>query len=290
MIAFLNNRICSSGWISREDAQDINQCTGVLVRQDRGLYLSAPDTVNERLMAAVVKMNVEVAFTMRTDTIDAILATLDRSQTDILLTDGSQIQVLDSLSDVLTTKLKKLQYAALLRKEETLLVWHDDLQQILPHAMRLEEKLLSLVSDLNSTIFPSPLLILAQVWGSAVSPFKNPFDTPTPSSANTSFYNLNDAMASMPSKQNLNSMYLEKGDIILGDAEEESLDDEPESLDRPVSFVSSVFVGLAMCLLVVLLFGFATANLIVEFLYDGNAMRLILLVTIPFLGLVGLFL
>lgn len=96
-------------------------------------------------MSAVEKMNVEVAFTMRTDTINAILATLDRSQTDVQLTDGSQIQVLDSLQDVLTTKLKKLQYAALLRKEETLLVWHDDLQQILPHSMRLEEKLLSLV-------------------------------------------------------------------------------------------------------------------------------------------------
>jgi hypothetical protein len=118
----------------------------VLVRQARGQYLSAPETVNQLLLSAAMKLNVEVCFTMRTDTIDAILATSGPSQRDILLTDGSQIQILDSLHDVLTFKLKKLQYAALLRKEGCLLVWHDDLQKILPHASQLEEKLLSLVS------------------------------------------------------------------------------------------------------------------------------------------------
>ena len=123
-----------------------------------------------------------------------------------------------------------------------------------------------------------------------MSPFKNPFDTPTPSSANTSFYNLVADTGATDPKRNVKSVCLEKGDFISDDIEEESADDEPESLDRPVSFVSSVFVGLAMCLLIVLLFGFATANLLVEFLYDGQAMRLILLVTLPLLGLVGLFL
>jgi len=41
---------------------------------------------------------------------------------------------------------KKFQYACLVRDERMALVWHDDLQQIIPHATRLEEKLLSLVS------------------------------------------------------------------------------------------------------------------------------------------------
>jgi hypothetical protein len=34
----------------------------------------------------------------------------------------------------------------LVREEQIVLIWHDDLQQIIPHATRLEEKLLSLVS------------------------------------------------------------------------------------------------------------------------------------------------
>jgi hypothetical protein len=169
-------------------------------------------------------------------------------------------------------KLKKLQYAALVRREETLLVWHDDLQQILPHSMRLEEKLLSLV------------------WGSTVSPFKNPFDTPTPSSANSSFYNLFPGASTSVEKHATTTVTSEKDGVVIGYTEDEMAVDEPESLDRPSSFVSAVFVGLAVCLLIVLLFGFATANLLVEFMYDGQAMRLILLVTLPLLGLVGLFL
>jgi hypothetical protein len=117
----------------------------VLVRKARGQYITTPGTVHPLLLSAVQKLNVEVAFTMRTDTVDAILETLQPFQTDILLTDGSQVQVVESLQDILTVKVKKLQYAAVVRREEMLLVWHDDLQQILPHAAKTEEKLLSLV-------------------------------------------------------------------------------------------------------------------------------------------------
>jgi hypothetical protein len=123
-----------------------------------------------------------------------------------------------------------------------------------------------------------------------VSPFKNPFDTPTPSSANSSFYNLFPSGVTSTEKHATTTVSAEKDGVYIGYTEDAMAADEPESLDRPISFVSSVFVGLAACLLIVLLFGFATANLLVEFLYDGQAMRLILLVTLPLLGLVGLFL
>jgi hypothetical protein len=106
---------------------------------------------NPSLLSATQKLNVEVTFTMRTDAVDAILAALEPFQTDVLFTDGSQVQVVDSLRDILTTNVKKLQYAALIRQEKMLLVWHDDLQQILPHAARTEEKLLSLVSRVSHT-------------------------------------------------------------------------------------------------------------------------------------------
>jgi hypothetical protein len=119
-----------------------------------------------------------------------------------------------------------------------------------------------------------------------VSPFKNPFDTPTPS-ANTSFSNLFVDPTS-GSKQAIANVQSEKDDFV-GDGQDDQSMEAPESLDRPVSYVSAVFVGMAMCLMCVLLLGFATSNLIVEFLYDGNAMRLVLLVTIPLLALVGLF-
>ena len=60
----------------------------------------------------------------------------------------SQLQIIDSLADISTsTKTKKLQYAALIREEQLMLVWHDDLDRIMTHAARLEDKLLALVSN-----------------------------------------------------------------------------------------------------------------------------------------------
>jgi hypothetical protein len=79
-------------------------------------------------------------------------------------------------------------------------------------------------------------------------------------------------------------------EAVVRDGEDEKAVSEPESLDRPISFVSAVFVGMGMCLVIVLLFGFATANLIIECLLDGNWMRLAFIALIPLLALVGLFL
>lgn len=64
---------------------------------------------------------------------------------------------------------------------------------------------------------------------------------------------------------------------------------QPESLARPINLTSAVFVGMAMCLILVLLLGLATKNLIVETLTDGSYMRMAFMALIPFLMLVGMF-
>ena len=63
----------------------------------------------------------------------------------------------------------------------------------------------------------------------------------------------------------------------------------PESLDRAVQLTSAFFVGLGICLIIVLLLGFATSHLIVESLTDGNWTRMAFIAFLPFLLLVGLF-
>jgi hypothetical protein len=63
----------------------------------------------------------------------------------------------------------------------------------------------------------------------------------------------------------------------------------PESFDRPVYLTSAVFVGMGMCLVIVLLLGFATSKLVVEALTDGNWARLAFVALVPMLALVGLF-
>jgi NADH:ubiquinone oxidoreductase subunit 5 (subunit L)/multisubunit Na+/H+ antiporter MnhA subunit len=71
--------------------------------------------------------------------------------------------------------------------------------------------------------------------------------------------------------------------------DEEKVSHTPESLARPVHYVSAVFVGLAMCLIIVLLLGFTTSKLIVECLMDGNWSRMGYIAVMPLLLLVGLF-
>lgn len=76
--------------------------------------------------------------------------------------------------------------------------------------------------------------------------------------------------------------------------EADSIDEEkgftsPESLERPMNYVSAVFVGLGVCLITVLLFGLATSNLILECLTDGNYIRMAFIALTPLLFLIGLF-
>jgi hypothetical protein len=129
--------------------------TAVLLRQSRGTYVTQPTIVHPELMSAVLKINVEVAFTMMTEITKLIFDTLDSEQTDLLLPDGSQYQILDSVSAITTSassEFKRFQYTCLLRRERMILIWHDDVQQILQHASDVERTLLTLVCDMITAL------------------------------------------------------------------------------------------------------------------------------------------
>lgn len=79
--------------------------------------------MHPKLLTAVQKLNSQVALTMRTESIDVILSTLEPYKTDLLMTDGSQLQVLNGLSEISTTNVKRFQYCCLLREEAMVLVW-----------------------------------------------------------------------------------------------------------------------------------------------------------------------
>jgi hypothetical protein len=105
-----------------------------------------PENIDNRLLSAVQKLNVEIAFTMSTEKTADLISRLQPGQSEILMGNGSQLQVLDSLAEIAGSgKTKKLQYAALIREEQILLIWHDDLDKIISHAAMLEDKMLALV-------------------------------------------------------------------------------------------------------------------------------------------------
>jgi hypothetical protein len=145
MIKYLYGRISSQLWLPSPGS---GQPSGLLLRKSRGNYICEPEDIDQTLLAAVQKMNVEVAFTMATEKTQAIISTLHPGQSEIMMSNGSQLQVLDSLADIAASaKTKKFQYAALIREEQILLVWHDNLESIMAHAATLEDKLLCLVCE-----------------------------------------------------------------------------------------------------------------------------------------------
>ncbi|TLD36321.1 NCP1 protein [Venturia nashicola] len=253
MIKYMYGRVTNQNWLP--DAGS-GKPRGVLLRKVRGEYICEPENIDPVLLDAVKTMNVEVAFTMATETVSAILNTLTSGQTEIYLGNGSQLQIIDSLASI-STSTKKLQYAALIREEKLMLVWHDDLDRIMNHAARLEDKLLGLV------------------WGTTVSPFSFAYTPGT--SANPSLYNF--AMEKEKAPIEIVEEVLEDGQARMA----------KESLARPLVFTSSVYAGLACLLIIVLLLGFGTSNLLGQSLVDGFYVRFALVATEPIFMLFSIF-
>jgi len=158
MVSYLYGRILSSMWLKTANTPadtptsnlDRHSSQGVLLRQSRGTYVSRPVGLDPQLLAAVQKLNVEVAFTMSTEITDLIFSLLGPEQTELVLgIGGSQYQILESLEEIAqstSSKVKRFQYACFVRREKVLLLWHDDVERILLHAIEVERRLLTVVS------------------------------------------------------------------------------------------------------------------------------------------------
>lgn len=121
----------------------------MLVRQNKGTYITEPQNLSPALVQSVQRLGCAVAFTLATETTEAIFDVIQEDDRNIMLGDGSELQIVDSLVDVDVSCLSQFgvfQYAALIKEERVLLVWHDDSDKVLMQASRMEEMLLALVS------------------------------------------------------------------------------------------------------------------------------------------------
>jgi hypothetical protein len=242
-------------------------CEGVLIRKGFGEYVTEPQNINRDLLGAVKRINPGVALTMSTDGTQAIFDVLEPHETELMFQNGSQIQIFDSMADIAATiNIKKFQYAALVRQERVLLVWHDELGAILSQAMEIESR------------------ILALVWGTTKSPFGG-WDSAIHSSANSTI-----------DGSGMETPLETKGKDLDVDVEEVQSDSEKlesggsnESLARPLIFTSSVFVGLAMVLIICLVVGLGGRAIILETMTDKFWPRLLLVLTMPLWVALGLF-
>ncbi|KAF2820258.1 hypothetical protein CC86DRAFT_459765 [Ophiobolus disseminans] len=242
-------------------------CEGVLIRKGLGDYVTEPQDINQDLQAAVKRVNPRVAITMSTDGTQAIFDVLEPHETVLMFQNGSQIQIFDSMADIAATiNIRKFQYAALVREERVLLVWHDELGSIISQAMEIESR------------------ILALVWGTTKSPFGG-WDSAVQSSANSTFEG---SMIDMTGE--VKGTDLDVGvDEVDGDPEKLEAEGAKESLARPLIFTSSVFVGLAMLLIICLVVGLGGRAIILQTMTDKFWPRLLLILTMPLWIALGLF-
>jgi hypothetical protein len=238
---------------------------GVLIRKSQGEFASEPDPVDPELLDAVKRVNPEVALTMSTEGTSAVFDVIDVNETELLFPNGSQIQIYDSMAEIATSNtIRKYQYAALLRQERVLLVWHDDLGLILSHAMEVESRMLALI------------------WGTGISPFgaaTNPFST----GANS--YMASEVNLPIEKEKDSPEVTVEEVQRSPSDVEAGSR----ESLARPLVITSSIFVGMGIMAIVALVIGLGNRSLIHQTLTDGLYLRMALIASEPFFLLMGLF-
>jgi hypothetical protein len=147
MIKFFHVRLTAYQWLPSPTHLQ-HSSTAVFLRRSRGVYISEPEDVSPTLLGAIQKINPMVAFTMMTETTSIITSQLAHGQTELILPNGYQIQIIDAYADIAgshANMVKRHQYCALIREEQVLLLWNDDLNAILSHAADVEAKLLSLV-------------------------------------------------------------------------------------------------------------------------------------------------
>lgn len=270
MVGYLANRISAHGWIPQSALVDGSLGLGVCLRQSRSNYICCPEAVDDQLLDAAQRLNVGVLATLRLPMLTPILNGMSDGQTELLMRGGYQLQVIESLASVSSSSVKKFQYAAILRKEGILLVWQDEITKILAHAQHMEDKLLAYVWGKTSSL-GSPIQ----------SPFAgvSPLQSPTPSVSNY-------------------SLGVEKGFAVAGTPEEVSDDEDAlgredaehlESVNRPVMMQSAFFVGMGVCLAIILVYGFSVGQLVSESFLDGSYIKLALIAACPFLMFAGLF-
>jgi hypothetical protein len=149
MTKYLHSKALANGWF---EVHNPEQPLGVLLRQSSGRYMTEPKTLSSTLTHSIDKLRFEVALTISTEATEAILDVLkdnDDEIQDVVLGNGSQLQVVESLSDLVRDGLTpsgRLQRAVLVKEERVLLAWHDDVDKLLVQMTQLEGKLLEIVS------------------------------------------------------------------------------------------------------------------------------------------------
>ncbi|KAK6351600.1 hypothetical protein TWF718_004757 [Orbilia javanica] len=257
----------------------LNAVPSVCVRIRPRDYAIEPVPPDTRVLEAVKKIDVKVACLMRSKITECVFRTLQEGDTGLVFPrDGVQVQILESLDEIIASTdqtLRKFQYVCFLRQERAVLLWHDNVRSIFKHAEQMNTKMMSLLwgRDLTGQLYSSTVLELksprASVYSmQSSSTFKLPWKVES---------------------SNLLAIEESKGAVSENVDIEKTENTAVESPDRPAVYTSSIYTGIAIFIMTVLLFGGALRTLVVETAIDGQYIRLALAITLPFSGSLALF-
>jgi hypothetical protein len=290
MVKFLHRRCSQAKWLEPpQDEYGIIDggvaSLGVLLKRNDGIYTAEPLFLNQALVHAVERLDVEVAFTMSSEITHALMQQITPFQTELSLDPrGFVLPIVNSVEDVATGKssVTAKSYVCLCRQERMVLVWGDSVPGILAHGTDIETRLLGLV------------------WGSQipVHGIPSPYQPQTPivshqssvGRGRTSLFPI-----SQPITGTLPSEMSEKISAIDRAIEVEELGDrvydpekEADLPERPFLLIHAITIGIAM-ILVILVEMACVAKLITEYRLDGKMLRFALVATIPLFASFSLF-
>ncbi|KAF3174357.1 hypothetical protein TWF788_008734 [Orbilia oligospora] len=266
-------RFKSSQWINTGPGAVPSVCVRIRPYE----YATEPVPADTRVLEAVKKLDVKVAFLMRSKITEFVFRTIAEGDAELVFPrEGVQVQVLESLDKIIDSTditVRRFQYVCFLRQERAVLLWHDTTRTIFKHAEQINIKMMSLLwgQDLTGRLHPSSAVL-------------------EPRSSRTSVYSIRSTSTPKPPWQ------VESSDVPAieetKEAKIENLDIEKtaaEPFDRPAIYTSSIYTGVAVFIMTALLFGGALRTLVVETAIDGQYIRLALAVTLPFSGSLALF-
>ncbi|KAK6520673.1 hypothetical protein TWF506_000922 [Arthrobotrys conoides] len=235
-------------------------------------YAIEPVPADTRVLEAVQKLDVKVAFLMRPKVTEFVFRTISEEDAELVFPkEGVQVQILESLDKIIDSAgktVRKFQHVCFLRQERAVLLWHDNTRTIFKHAEQINIKMMSLLwgQDLTGRLHPSSAALEAR-------------------SSRTSIYSLRSTSTSKLPWQ------VESSNVSVPEESKETTFENhdiegtvSEPLDRPTIYTSSIYTGVAIFIMTALLFGGALCTLVVETAIDGQYIRLALAVTLPFSG------
>lgn len=122
---------------------------GVVIRREDGSFVTHPQTLNEEVVKATLKLDAPIAFTMSSEIIAALLSQISPEQTQLGdPQSGTTVPIVDSIEQISSgnATVTRDRLICLCKREQFVLVWGDTVENIVTQGTDVEKWLVGLVS------------------------------------------------------------------------------------------------------------------------------------------------